>query len=356
MNISRNADWDMAEKRLEAFWSREIIDRPCIQIYAPAPPEDCADAPSAPTDDYEKLWNDPETVYRNYRAGYMRQRFLGEALPVYYPNWVGVPQMLGSNVQYDRDTIWVRPTVDTILDIDPDSLRVDHPLVTKLIEKLDYLAMKTAGDAFIGLPPMANAGDHLAMTCGYANLCMDLIENTDAVMAAERKIKDLWISLYDRVYETINRHQQGSCGWLPAWHPRRSALLECDFCAMISPQMFDMYLPLLLERASHCERSIYHLDGPGALTHLDTLLAQKEIDAIQWEPGVACKNILEYLPVMQKIQAAGKGLYVAGPRYSPEAMLALLRNLRPEGLIIPVSVQSLDEGERLLDTVTKMFA
>jgi len=356
MNISRNPDWSSAAKRLEAFWHNEIIDRPCIQVYTPAPKEDYADLEPVPERDYETQWNDPKTFFDNFRFNYMHGRCLGEALPVLYPNWCGVQEMLGANLQYDESTIWVHPTVESILDVNMDKLDMNHPSVTQLIDKLSYCAEHAAGEAFIGLPPMGNAGDTLAMTCGYGNLCIDLVENPEAVIAAEAKLTAFWEKLYDAVYNTINKHLQGSCGWLPSWHPGRSVLLEFDFCALISPEMFRMYLPQLIERASHGEKCIYHLDGPDALTHLDTLLSLKEIHAIQWEPGIACTNILEWLPVMQKIQAAGKGLYVAsGTRYSQEACLELLKNLKPEGLILPVAASSVEDGERFLETVRRMY-
>jgi hypothetical protein len=35
----------------------------------------------------------------------------------------------------------------------------------------------------------------------------------------------------------------------------------------------------------HVERTIYHLDGPGALRHLDRLLAIPELDCAQWIQG-----------------------------------------------------------------------
>lgn len=355
MKISRNPDWENASKRLEAFWHHEIIDRPCVQIYAPAPKEDYADLEPMPECDYETLWTDPEMSFRNFRQGYMRTVYMGEVLPVLYPNWCGTQKMLGSELQYDSGTIWVHPTAETLLDLDPDRLRMDDPEVTRLLDKLAYCAEHARGEAFVGLPPMGNAGDTLAMAYGYCNLCMDLVEDPDAINAIETKLTAFWKKMYDAVYNTVNQHMQGSCGWLPSWYSGRSALIEFDLGALVSPEMFKMYLPHLLERAEHTQRSIYHLDGPDALIHLDTILAQKEFDAIQWEPGIACADIREWIPVMQKIQAAGKGLFVAGPRFSAEAVLELLKNLKPEGLIVPLSVRSVAEGERFLETVARMF-
>ncbi len=356
MQISRNADWQTAAKRLDAFWHREILDRPCIQITTSAPQED-RDAVSPPPGgfDPEARWNDPAVMFNIFRSSYMWWRCLGEALPVMYPNWEGLSKMLGCTVKYDQNTMWVIPGAESVLDLDLDQLDIAHPEVKSLLERLSYCAEHGKGDAFIGLPPLGNAGDTLAKICGYENLCVDLIEHPDAVMQAEKKLTAFWKALYDEVFQTINQHMQGSCGWLPAWYSGRSALIEFDLASMISPEMFKMYLPELLERAEHVEHSIYHLDGPDALVHLDTILAQKEFDAIQWEPGIGCKDILEWLPVMQKIQAAGKGLYVANIRYSKETVLELLKNLRPEGLMIPILLPSVQEGEAFLETVAKMF-
>lgn len=85
MSISRNPDWENAQKRLEAFWENEIIDRPCIQVYAPAPKEDYTDIDFVENCDLEARWNDPDTLFRNFRASYMRTVYMGEGLPVLYP-------------------------------------------------------------------------------------------------------------------------------------------------------------------------------------------------------------------------------------------------------------------------------
>lgn len=355
MNINRNQDWENAQKRLEAFWHNEILDRPCIQIYAPAPEADYADLEPLTECNHDIRWTDPEIYFNSFREEYMHTRYLGEAFPNLYPNWAGEAQMFGCPIKYDKDTIWVRPAANTVLDVDAEKLDIDHPTVHQLLEKLAYCAEHGSGEAFIGMPPMGNVGDSLARICGYNNLCIDLIDNPEEIFIIEEKLTAFWKQMYEKVYRTINQYMKGSCGWLPSWHPGRSAIIEFDFGALVSPEMFRKYLPYLLERAEFVEKTIYHLDGPDALIHLDTILAQKEFHAIQWEPGVACENILEYIPVMQKIQAAGKGLYIASPRYSAEAVLELLKNLRPEGLIIPLTVSSVDEGERFLETVEKMF-
>ena len=57
--------------------------------------------------------------------------------------------------------------------------------------------------------------------------------------------------------------------------------------------------------------NIFHLDGKGMLRHLDRILEVPEIAAIQWVQGVGDDlPILQWLPVIKKIQAAGKGVIV----------------------------------------------
>lgn len=355
MQISRNIDWNSAVKHLDAFWHHDYIDRPCLQVSAPASKSEQDAAPPWDVPKQEENRHPAAAEAYSFRANYMRTCHFGESLPVLYPQWEAVQMTLGCQIQQKSGTTWCHPAADSIVDLELDHLSVDHPEVSVLLEKLDYCAAYFKDEAFIGFPPLGNAGDTLARAIGYDNMCIDLIENPEEVIAAEKKMTAMWKAMFDATYSTVNRHLEGSCGWLPAWCPKRCALIEFDFGAMISPEMFQMYLPELIERADYADYSIYHLDGPDALKHLDTILAQKEFDAIQWEPGIACTDICQWIPLMQKIQAAGKGLYIASGRYSKEAVMEMLRNLRPEGLMIPLWLPSIQEAEEFMETAEKMF-
>ena len=88
-------------------------------------------------------------------------------------------------------------------------------------------------------------------------------------------------------------------------------------------------LPAIEEEANFLDHSIFHLDGVGALVHLDDLLNIDAIDGIQWVPGAGKKPMVEWLEVLQKVQARGKCLHVCG---TPEEVKRIHRNLRPEGV------------------------
>ena len=353
-----NKDWESARKRFDAFWECEMLDRPCFYITCDTENENPL-TPARPqietpfTKEEDKIA--AEQFSREFREEYRKKRFYAEALPNMYPNWEGISAMYGCKVKDFGNNFGILPAIDSIYDFDPSILDIGHPEVRSLLEKLEHYAANSAGEGLIGLPPLGNAGDTLAKIVGYTNLIADLAEDPDAVIKAEEAMADFWCLLYDKVYDVITKYQEGTCSWLPTWYKGRGALIEFDFSAMINPEHYERYLPSLIRRASHVEKSIYHLDGTLALRHIDLILGIRELDAIQWEPGVQCENILEWIPLMQKIQAAGKALYVSGPRPDPATAKELLKNLSPKGLMMPVAVKSCDEAERFLEDVEKMY-
>lgn len=345
-----NPDWDMAKKRLEAFWEHEIIDRPCLQIYV-----DICEAEPIELCSYDKRWNNPDDFVRIEGEFIKHRKYLGEGYPSLYPNWEGISSMLGCKTEYDKNTIWARPAAETVLDLDLSGFVSDSEEIKRETEKLSKIAQICHNKYFLAMPPFGNSGDNLAKALGYDNLCYDLVDEPEKVIELDGIITQMWKKLYDVFRSAISQFMDGMSWWLPAWYPGRSTLIEFDLAALISNEMYNLFLPNLIERAEYVDKSIYHLDGPGALIHLDTILSQKEFDAVQWEPGAGGGSFLSWLPVMKKIQDAGKGLYVGFVGVEIDEALELLKELRPEGLIMPVHANSMDEAYRFLDKVGKMY-
>ena len=187
----------------------------------------------------------------------------------------------------------------------------------------------------MGLPPMGNAGDTIARMRSYGDYCMDIYDDPELVAQKELALAEVWRMLYTQVTAALEPLQQGTCGWLPAWYKGRSLLLEFDFCALISPAHFELFIPAMERRAELTERTIFHLDGPDALVHLDRLLELPFIDAIQALPGAGIADPLEWMLVYKRIQAAGKSLFI-GNSVSEDQARILISELHPEGLMLPV--------------------
>jgi hypothetical protein len=80
---------------------------------------------------------------------------------------------------------------------------------------------------------------------------------------------------------------------------------------MISKQQFDeVFLPGIIRECQFLDHSIYYLDGPSALRHLDSHLAIPELDALLRVFGAGNEGFHTGVRVYQKAQSAGKGIQV----------------------------------------------
>ena len=120
---------------------------------------------------------------------------------------------------------------------------------------------------------------------------------------------------------------------------------------MISKETFDdLFLPGIIKECGFLDRSIYHLDGPGALRHLDSLLEIKELNAIQWVCGAGNEGFSRWLPVYKKIQNAGKAAQVI---LNVNDLDLLFENLEPEGIWLSSisGIEDLDTAEKVIKRV-----
>ena len=98
---------------------------------------------------------------------------------------------------------------------------------------------------------------------------------------------------------------------MPAYHSAPLRMIDGMF-AMVSNAMFrEFFLDELVEEADWLDRSIYHLDGPGALRHLDTLLSIDNLDGIQFVYGAGNEPASRWMAEYRRIQNAGKVLHIS---------------------------------------------
>jgi hypothetical protein len=95
--------------------------------------------------------------------------------------------------------------------------------------------------------------------------------------------------------------------------------------------------------------SIYHLDGPGALRHLDALLAIPELNAVQWVCGEGRGPVGRWADVLRRIQDAGKNVQVfLGTNEIDDVM----RVLRPEGVMLTTWASSVEEADGVIRKIS----
>lgn len=339
-------DWEQAKERFLAWWNGEIVDRVAIQVRAPRKNYRPQYPPQPPT--LEARWTDIEwrivCADENLKATF----FGGEAFPCFWCN-LGPDIMaafLGAELVLEETTTWVKPLISDWETAPP--LRIDPNNRWWLLTlNMTKAAVEFGKDKFfVGLTDIHAGGDLLAALRGRENFCMDLIDRPEKVREAMAQITPLFFGVYEAIHAVIKEPYEGTSTWLNVWSPGRWYPVSMDELALISPQMFrEFFLEDIVAQINWLDHSLFHLDGPDCICHLDILLEIPKLHGIQWVPGARYKSMLVWVPLLRKIQQAGKLVHITVPANEVEP---LLRELSPKGLMLDTYCSSEDEAKDLL--------
>ncbi len=349
--IDHIPDWEKRLARQDAFWSCAIIDRPVVFMTVPkAKPE----RPWPKEKTYASMrerWFDTQRVVENTVAASYNTQYLGDALPTVYPN-LG-PEVFsafyGMEMEYTENTSWGIPNLEDWAAADQLKLSRDNFYWKKLIEMTDALLAAGAGRYYVGVSDIHPGGDAIAAFRDPAQLNLDMLESPAEVKRLLARISADYFDVMDFYHDKLTKAGQAITSWPGIASSKKWYVPSNDFSCMISKKMFDdVFLPGIAEECRHMEASIYHLDGPDALRHLDSLLAIKELNAIQWVYGAGRGRASDWLHVYRKCQAAGKGIQFG---VGVDELDAIISNLRPEGVFMSVQVRNPAEAEAVLKRV-----
>ncbi|MBQ8955091.1 MAG: hypothetical protein IJ048_13355 [Clostridia bacterium] len=332
MEFLYKPDYDKTLRRFEAFWQREIVDRPPVTI---ALPKENAQPlrPARRWATLEEKWLDIDARVEEMEERIRRTDFLYDSLPIAWPN-LG-PEIFsawcGCGYEYGETTTWSKPAIlDWEEDYDKTRLDMNHPLFRKMIEFTEKLIERGRGKFIVGLTDFHPGGDHLAALRDPQNLAVDMLEEPEWVKKALTRSAAEFFAAYGVFYQMIHAAGMPSTSWTPVIHDGTFYIPSNDFSCMISKEMYDeVFLPGIRQECAFYERSIYHLDGPGALRHLDSLLEIPELDAVQWVCGAGNEGYHRWVGVYQKIQRAGKGIQLM---CDVKDLDEVFETLRPEGV------------------------
>lgn len=143
----------------------------------------------------------------------------------------------------------------------------------------------------------------------------DLIDEPEEVEERIHQVTDVYFKYYDQFYNLVkDRRDDSSCYTVfQIWGEGKTAKLQCDFSALMSPVQFKEFIVnSLREQAGKLDNVLYHLDGPDAIKHLDALMEIEEIDALQWTSGDYGPDgtLEEWDEIYDKARRAGKSLWI----------------------------------------------
>ncbi len=346
-------DADKVVERMAAWWEGEIIDRATILLTAPRP--DAQPWPSKTHATLRERWMDIDYQVACAAIHAANTYWAGESLPIYMPN-LG-PEILtacyGAELNFTEDSSWSEPILRDWSDIPKLRIDANNEYLRCLLDMTRRALEVGRGKFLVGVTDIHAGGDLAASLRDPQQLCIDLVESPEQVHALMHHIYPAFFDFFKLNHQVIRDAGQTICtSWTHLFvDGGRYYIPSNDFSIMISTEMFEeFFLPELLAEIAWLDRSIYHLDGPGALRHLDMLLDIPKLDAIQFVYGDGAKPASRWMHVFQKIQNAGKNAHIVVEAHEIDHFMA---NLNPEGIMLQTSAASVEEADAIIARIAR---
>jgi 5-methyltetrahydrofolate--homocysteine methyltransferase len=258
---------------------------------------------------------------------------------------------LGSQPDFRQKTVWYAP-IHSDITLAPEPVFDPTNAYWQLTCEMASRAKREfLGKSLIACCDLIENLDVLAALRGTTELLMDLIDHPQDVHRLQKAILTAYFACYDQLSGIIRDDDNGTCFMaFNIWGPGRVAKVQCDISAMLSPDMYAVFiLPYLREQCQRIDYTLYHLDGPQAICHLDHLLSINELDAIQWTPGAGNNGSGDpmWYPLYERILRAGKSLHLGIG--NPHLIEALFHEFGPDGILVQTRANSKDEAEALIE-------
>lgn len=329
--------WQTIRQTTNQWWAGQL-DRPLLPIVV----QDKAAAPMpAPMPFGRGLFSDlkisEELIVEQLGWELEHQSFMGDAFP-----WVNMccsgagvlAPLTGAELfASSHDDIWFR--VEEPKPISELQIKLDTGNVwLKRLVKIGQLVLERwEGRVLVSMPDIGGVLDVLSSFRPSEMLLLDLYDEPDQVLRVIDEIEVAWNACYDLFDDAFSPTNPGYCAWAGIFSDVPSYMMQCDFCYMISPEMFDQFVkPSLVRCSEKLSRAFYHLDGKGQLPHLPSLLQIPTLNGVQWIPGDGNPSPGHWPEVFQTILASGKRAQVMGQSSN---LLSIIKQTDKAHLLTP---------------------
>ena len=311
-----------------------------------------ADIPAPkPYKDLNQRWFDPE-----WRAEYLdwyvaHSSLMADMLPVANTQLGpgSLAAILGGVFEGGEDTIWIHPDPNYTDDI---KFNPQHPNYLLHKQLLKACKEKAQGHYYVGMPDLMEGMDVLAAIKGTDKVLLDTVMQPEVLERQMQQINDIYFQVFDELYDIIREGDEMAFCYFSSWAPGKMSKLQCDISTMISIDDYRRFVqPFIRQQCQKIDYTLYHLDGVGAMHHLDALLEIKELNAIQWTPGVGEPQggSPKWYDLYKKILAAGKSIMACW--VTLDELRPLLDNIGGDGVHLEMDFHNEQEVEQAMKIV-----
>ncbi len=356
VEITGMPQFEMAMKRVYAWFTNEIIDRPPIRFQAHNAflASETESVARMSKKEKEAWWFDVELQVDNFLKSIEGRSFHGETFPVFFPN-LGpdvYAAFYGAELEFGEVTSWSVPLVNDWADAERLKFDWDNIYFKKLEELTQHALERCAGKALVGYTDLHPGIDCVAAWRDPLQLCFDMLEAPEQVDYLIKLAVADFEMIYNHFDKILKDAGQLSVSWMGIPSFGRMHIPSCDFAALISSEFFDRFgLPVLQNEVKTMTHNVFHVDGHGVAKNMDAILSVPEVHAIQWVQGVGDDYpIMQWVPFLKDLQSRGVPIIVD---LSKEDLDDFLNVMDPKGLFLWVATDSEEEELKILRHVKK---
>lgn len=355
MKLAFKRDFDDAARMWDSFWKGEN-KRPIARFVLPKEGVEQPEAPSLYMDGFDDGNFGPGLDKLVKWAG--TRDYIGDAMPFYYIDFSPdtMAAYLGCDLKRSAsvtETAWSVPFVKDWDDVDIKFDRSNY-WWRRTIEWAEIAKSKLYGKMLIAPICLCANLDVLAAMRGIENLLIDLLECPDKIRRALKLVGDAHDEMMLEFSRLLEFDKYGSINLEGFYATGAMNRPQCDMSCMISPETFREFVaPALKREGARFSGMVYHLDGPGALQHVEALCEIDELNLITWVPG-AGNTEKDWTWLYEKIYRLGKGM--ARHIADKEVIFDICRKRGPRGLCFSTDVSSKMEAECFIADLEKASA
>ena len=197
----------------------------------------------------------------------------------------GVPwleAMAGCTPLCQQGSIWAEPFLRYYHSRPSFGFDPENPWFRKLLEFTRALVEQSQGRFPVALPQMRGPLDTLAAMRTPQQMCLDLIDQPEAVKQVLAELTDCWIGVARALLEVIPPFHGGYSSRMKLWAPGKTITPQNDAISLISPPLYQRFIQQIDGKIINSfPYSCYHMHSTEH-RHVEALLQQPNLTGIEF--------------------------------------------------------------------------
>lgn len=315
VDLEKKPDFEKSMERIYAWYNQEMIDRAPIRFSAHNAEYGSENKlANMEFKNFKERWWNTQYQLDLYEHSMENAVYNAETFPIYWPN-LG-PEVYtafyGVELEYKEVTSYAIPNIIDWKQLDEIHIDLNN-LYFKKIEEMTYAALERCNGKFmVGYTDLHPGLDCAAAFRDPQQLCLDMLLEPEQVKRLIELSSRDFENIFNHFDAILKKHNQPSVAWMGIPSFGKMHIPSCDIAAMISPEQFNEFALLGIQNeVKLMDHNVFHVDGKGVANNIDVILEMPEINAIQWVQGMGVDlPIMQWVPFIKKIQAAGKSLVI----------------------------------------------